>query len=131
MAALVQYLDWIASPGDGERSAIAHSGPGAGRLLLGRPAEALPALEQARREREAWPEAVRASLWADDACDLYLLALAEQELARLDPSLPAGPRAREHFEQAEELVGARPLPWEQSDILLRLRERARQALAGG
>lgn len=130
VGALVQYLDRVAHADEAEPSAIAWSGVGAGRLVLGQAADAVAALDRARLARGAWPPEVRAESWTDDACDLYALALAHHELAGLGGGTDSAERARSAFEAAEALVLERPRPWERADVLLGLRARARRALEG-
>jgi len=125
---LKAYLDHINASYEGHDSTICFSGLGAARFVRSDFRGAAQDLDRARDARNDWPEETQERHWADDACDLYLLAMAHRELARIEGDPVSRRSALDSYNQAEAMYQQRGRPAEGGDILLMLRDRARELL---
>jgi len=115
---------------NGRSSPIYLSAKGVSQYLEGEYDEAIRHFNDAMEERKKWwPLEVRKYHWADDARDLYLLAMAHFKLAKESVGETAlDGEAREFFGEAETLFQKRDLPLEYSDINRGIRDKACEVL---
>jgi len=112
------------------RSPMSLAAVGAAHYLKKEYPEAIESLKQALAERAEWPEEIKRYQWADDARDLYLLALVRSALAREKQvdSDTNEQKAQEYYRRAEALWASNELSYELADINKIIRQRARDAV---
>jgi len=110
-------------------SALTLSARGVSNFFEQEYAEAIACFEKASAARDRWPEQVRRHLWHYDCADDYFLALVYSELARdRGRDLTAANKARQFFKKAETAFVASELPFGETDIIRRIRLKARKTL---
>ena len=112
------------------RSPISLAAVGAAHYLKKEYHEAIESLELALAERKKWPDEIKSYHWADDARDLYLLAMVNSALAREERvgSDTNEQKARDYYHRAEALWASNELSYELADINRMIRRRAREAV---